>query len=341
MIAGPCVAGAPWAFGRVEEGGSAVPRYNAGETRHARMAPFWWPWKGPGAGGGGESGGDVDPGLRFVLGSDHLGRSVLARAVAGGVVSLGVGVSAAVIGVTIGTLYGAVAAYAGGRVDGLMMRAVDVLYGLPYVLLVVLISVAGDSVIEEYGSRGQERAAWVGARVEEGMGRAEAMGASMEAVPPRRIDASVRAGLDVALLLGAIGGVSWLTLARVVRGEVLSLKGRAYVEAARISGAGWWWVLWRHLMPGLMGPVVVYGALLVPQAMLQESFLSFLGLGIEPPLPSWGGLAADGLSEVNPYRSHWWLLAVPCGLLAGTLVALNMAGEAWRRRLESGRGVGG
>lgn len=339
LIAVPCVVTLPWTLG-VARGGDAggegarslgVARYNAGDTGDALVAPL-----------------EASAGERsYLLGSDRLGRSVLIRSLTGGGISLAVGLAAAVLSVTIGTLWGAIAAYAGGRTDAVMMRIVDVLYGLPYVLLVVLLAVASDAVVEEYAARTRERAAWVDRELE---ARAEArpmepavsrgsealtaeslLAEALAAVPPRRISAAQRSALDVATLLFAIGAVSWLTLARVVRGEVMSLRTRAYVDAARVAGAGPVWIFTRHLLPGLVGPIVVYGTLTVPQAILQESFLSFLGIGIKPPLPSWGNMAADGLSEVNTYKSHWWLLAVPTVLLAVTLVAMNLLGEGLRR----------
>ncbi len=123
-------------------------------------------------------------------------------------------------------------------------------------------------------------------------------------------------------------------MSRVVRGQVLSLKSRPFVEAARAAGASPARIFVRHLLPNLVGPIVVYATLTVPQAILQESFLSFLGIGIKPPLPSWGNMASDGLSELNAYRSHWWLLVTPCAMLALTLLALNFLGEALREMLD-------
>jgi len=244
----------------------------------------------------------------FLLGSDLLGRSVLVRVLTGGGISLGIGIAAALLSVTIGTLYGAIAGYAGGAVDGVMMRIVDVLYGLPYILLVVLIAVAVDAFIDDAVAGGLE------------------------------LTTGQRTALDVAALLVAIGGVSWLTMARVVRGQVLSLKNQPFVEAARAVGAPTGRIFARHLLPNLIGPITVYATLTVPQAILQESFLSFLGIGVKPPLPSWGNLAAEGLSELNTYRSHWWLLAVPSVLLGVTLLALNFVGEGLREALDPKRG---
>jgi len=118
---------------------------------------------------------------------------------------------------------------------------------------------------------------------------------------------------------------------------VLSLKNQPFMEAARAMGVGWFGQFRRHLLPNLAGPIIVYATLTVPQAILQESFLSFLGIGVRPPLPSWGNLAADGLSELNPYASYWWLLVFPCVLLAGTLLALNFVGEGLREAMDPRR----
>jgi len=231
----------------------------------------------------------------LLLGTDALGRSVLHRGLLGGSISLGIGLAAAAITVIIGTSWGLIAGYAGGRVDALMMRFVDILYGLPYILLVVLINVALQEPFQQ----------WLGAAV----------------------------GNVVTLLL-AIGVVSWLTLARVVRGQVLSLRSQPFVEAARATGCSTPRILAHHVLPNLIGPIIVYTTLTVPQAILQESFLSFLGIGVQAPLPSWGNLAAAGLTELNPVKSHWWLLALPCVLLGVTLLALNFVGDGLRDRFD-------
>jgi ABC-type dipeptide/oligopeptide/nickel transport system permease subunit len=126
-------------------------------------------------------------------------------------------------------------------------------------------------------------------------------------------------------------------MARVIRGQVLSLKSQPFVEAARALGLSRRRIFVRHLLPNLMGPIIVYATLTVPQAILQESFLSFLGIGVKPPLPSWGNLAADALVELNPYESNWWLLAFPCLLLGSTLLALNFVGEGLREALDPKR----
>jgi ABC-type dipeptide/oligopeptide/nickel transport system permease subunit len=250
-----CLGSLPWTTAPVGEGAGAVPRYNAGDPRDARLAPDWF----GGAGDGTEAEAAED--RRSLLGTDHLGRSVFVRALTGGGISLGIGLAAALIAVCIGTLYGAVAGYSGGAVDSVMMRVVDVLYGLPYILLVVLLAVASDAVIDEFVTRAQERADWV---YRETIAEAELLGqpvealdragadawraahpveareiesAALEAVPPRRVSQTTRSALDVVTLFLAIGGVSWLTMARVVRGQVLSLKQQPFVEAARAIGA--------------------------------------------------------------------------------------------------------
>ncbi|MBS0192362.1 MAG: ABC transporter permease [Phycisphaerales bacterium] len=340
-----CVFTLPWTLGSTPENGVLVPRYNAGSIDQARRAPFW--------AATGSEGKD-----RFLLGSDALGRSLFIRLLAGGGVSLTIGVAAALLSVCIGALYGAIAGYAGGKVDALMMRIVDVLYGLPYILLVVLLAVAADAVVQEFIGRAGAREAWMHARAEEVL-RAQGKPADgfairqflaskeadpldaegLKAVPARDISQAGRTVLDLGVLLVAIGGLSWLTMARVVRGQVLSLKNQQFVEAARAIGASRRRILFVHLLPNLVGVIAVYATLTVPQAILQESFLSFLGIGVRPPLPSWGNLAAEGLPELNPYQSNWWLLLFPCLLLGMTLLALNFFGEGLREALDPRREV--
>ncbi len=227
------------------------------------------------------------------MGYDALGRSLWYRAMLGWLVRLGIGLAAATIAVTFGTFWGAAAALVGGGTDTLMMRVVDVLYGLPYVLLVILLKVG----LEE----------------------------------PLRSLLGNRAELaNIVILFVAIGSVSWLTPARVVRGQVLSLTRQAFVEAARAGGAGNLRILWRHLLPNVVGPVLVCATLVVPQAILQESFLSFLGIGVRAPMPSLGRLAADGVQAVNTFVGFWWLITFPCVILVATLVALNFVGDGLR-----------
>ena len=235
------------------------------------------------------------------FGTDRFGRSVLARVLLGGAVSLSIGLSAAVIAVFIGTLIGGLSGFVGGRLDATLMRIVDILYGLPYILLVVLISVASEGLVRRLGL---DPASWT------------------------------RQLLNVITLLVAIGGVGWLTTARVIRGQVLSLREQPFMEACRAQGMAPTRQFIRHLLPNLVGPIVVYGTLAVPAAILSESFLSFLGIGVQEPLPSWGNLASEGLGELNTVRSHWWLLLWPCLFIAATLLSLNLIGDRLKARFD-------
>ncbi len=255
-----CVATLPW----------SAQRYDAQHLEAARRSPAESP----------------------PIGTDLLGRPLWARCAFGGVISLVVGLAAAAISVVVGVSWGTLAGMAGGRTDALLMRFVDILYGLPYILLVILIKMAFEN-------------------------------------PLRMLLGGARAA-NIVILFVAIGAVSWLTMARVIRGQVLSLKAQPFVEAARAMGVGPVGILWRHLLPNLVGPIVVYATLTIPQAILQESFLSFLGIGVQPPVPSWGNLAADGVTAINNVESFWWMLVFPCGLLSVTLLGLNFLGDGLR-----------
>jgi oligopeptide transport system permease protein len=223
------------------------------------------------------------PSAEHWFGTDGLGRDLLARCLVGGRVSLAVGLVGTLVSVIIGVAYGAIAGYKGGRTDNLMMRCVDVLYGLPYILFVVLIMAM--------------------------MGR--------DISPTQRI---------IAMFI-ALGAVQWLTMARIVRGEVVALRERAFVEAARAAGARHGRILFRHIVPNLAGVVIVYTSLTVPQIMLQEAFLSFLGLGVQQPLPSWGSLIRDGAEVIG---DTWWLVVLPGGMFTTVLFALNFIGDGLR-----------
>lgn len=223
------------------------------------------------------------PSSAHPFGTDLKGRDLLSRTLMGARLSFAVGLAATVVSMVIGVAYGAASGYAGGRVDALMMRAVDVLYGLPYIFLVILLMAVSRSVVN--------------------------------------------------LFIG-LGAVQWLTVARIVRGRVLELKRRDYAVAARALGASPLRVAACHLVPNLLGPVVVYAALTVPSVMRQEAFLSFLGLGVQPPEASWGSLAAEGVAAVTPVRSCWWLVAFPGGALGMSLLALGLVGEALRDSLD-------
>ncbi|MFM8817100.1 MAG: ABC transporter permease [Phycisphaerales bacterium] len=297
-IVAACVLSMPWSFGRVRVGEVEGPRDAASNLQLNLQPPAWMRLDDDQRArrDAAEAAGEYVPG-RF-LGTDALGRDALARLLAGGIFSIAVGLAAASIAVTIGTLWGALAGYAGGRTDALMMRTVDVLYGLPSILLVVLLSVAAEGIAARLGG------------------------------------GSLPQGAGILVLFVAIGGTSWLTMSRVIRGQVLSLRAQPFMEACRATGVPAHRQFMRHLLPNLVGPMVVYATLAVPAAILSESFLSFLGIGVREPVPSWGSLASAGLSEVNLVVSRWWLLAAPCAMIAATLVSLNFIGDSLRARYD-------
>jgi oligopeptide transport system permease protein len=230
--------------------------------------------------------------LHGLFGTDKKGRSMLGRVLFGGTISLSVGIAAASIAVVLGVSVGLVSGYRGGWTDAILMRMVDVLYGLPYILLVLLFKIALE--------------------------------------PPLKLVLSSSTASMVVMFL-AIGMVSWLTMARVIRGQVLSIRAQPFIEAARAVGLPETRIFLRHVLPNLVGPITVYATLTIPSAILQESFLSFLGVGVDPTLPTWGGLAAENrdaaLNTVNP---QWWMLLFPCGVLALTLLCLNFLGDGLR-----------
>ena len=254
------------------------------------------------------------PSAQYLLGTDALGRSVLWRCLLGGAISLSIGLAAATLAVGIGTAWGMCSGYFGGRLDSFMMRFVDVMYCLPYILLVVLLSVALQPLMVDLLSADQS--------------------GGSAASEPDAVLLSPASIANVLTLLIAISAVSWLTMARVIRGQVLSMRSQAFMEAGRALGLPTWRLMLRHMLPNLIGPIVVYATLAVPQAILQESFLSFLGIGIRPPLPSWGTMASDGLAHINLIQPRYWLILWPCLLLGLTLLALNFLGDSLRDRYD-------
>jgi len=229
------------------------------------------------------------------LGTDSKGRDVLARIVWGSRVSFLVALCAGLTSLVIGVAFGAVSGYAGGRVDEFLMRVVDALQSLPFVFVVIF-------VITLAGAWKQELLA---------------LGVSRE-----------------VLLYVLVGAVSWLTMARIVRGQVLALRSAEFVLAARALGASHLRILWVHVLPSILPVVIVYLTLSVPSILLMESFLSFLGLGIEPPRVSWGLLAADGADALNPLRIPWWLVVFPAAAMGAVLLALNVLGDELRDALD-------
>lgn len=284
-----CVLGLPYSCRPAP--GSSLPRYEATNADAALQPPFWTSAIATAS----------DRGLESWLGTDRLGRDLLSRLLLGTSISLLVGLAAAAIAVVLGTSYGMIAGVAGGRIDATLMRIVDILFGLPSILLVVLLAVGVQGVLD----------------------RAEI-----------HLATAGQQAVNILTLLVAIGSVSWLTMARVIRGQTLSLRRQPFMEACRALGLPPWRQFVFHLLPNLLGPIIVYATLSVPAAILSESFLSFLGIGIREPVPSLGNLAASGLSELNRYHSRWWLLLWPCLTLAIILLSLNFLGEALRERFD-------
>lgn len=219
------------------------------------------------------------------LGTDAEGHDMVARILFGLGVSLLVGAAATLTAVTIGVLYGATAGFLGGAIDGVMMRFVDILYAIPFVLFVIVL------------------------------------------VTVVHVQDPVS---NVLLIFVAIGAVEWLTMARIVRGQTLALRNKEFVEAARAAGAGPMQIVTRHIVPNVLGPVVVFATLNVPVIILAESFLSFLGLGIRPPLTSLGALISDGVQ----YTQAPWMLISPAAVMLVTLLALNLLGDGLRDALD-------
>src|SRR6267154_288683 len=219
------------------------------------------------------------PTAKHWFGTDVHGRDLLSRVLYGAQISLLVGTVGASVSLVIGVLWGAIAGYAGGRVDSVMMRFVDILYSMPSIIFVIVLITTLEGALKHWltaiGSPGLEKSA------------------------------------RLLFLFVGLGAVSWLTMARIVRGQVLSLRQRAFVEASRALGAGPIRILARHIIPNILGIVIVYITLTVPAVILYESFLSYLGLGIQPPMASWGSLIAEGASQLNPIRIYWWLIVFP------------------------------
>ncbi len=246
----------------------------------------------------------MSPSLQHLMGTDDQGRDMFARVLQGGRISLMVGIISTAVSLIFGVSYGATAGYLGGRIDNLMMRIVDILYAIPYILIViVLLSVFG-------GPSTPEWIKWLSTT----LGGAGKQGLS-----------------QIFLLFFALGLVSWLTMARVVRGQILSLKNQEFVMAARATGVSSFGIIFRHLVPNALGPVIVYATLTVPSVMLTEAFLSFLGLGVQPPFASWGSLAADGIKNITIFP---WQLIFPGVTMALTLFSLNFLGDGLRDALD-------
>ena len=221
------------------------------------------------------------PSAQHWLGTDTLGRDLLVRTLTGGRVSLGVGLAATFVALTIGVVYGAVAGFVGGKHDAFMMRVVDIMYSLPFPIFVILLMVFF--------------------------------------------------GRNIILLFVAIGAVEWLTMARIVRSQVMAVKRMEFIEAARSLGYGRRRIIFRHILPNILGPIIVYTTLTIPGVMLLEAFLSFLGLGVQPPMSSWGVLIKDGAEKMEEFP---WLLIFPGTVFSLTLFSLNFLGDGLRDALD-------
>ena len=221
------------------------------------------------------------PSAKHWLGTDTLGRDLLTRIMYGGRISLMVGFLATMVSLVIGVLWGTIAGFAGGRVDAVMMRIVDIIYALPFIIFVILIMVIF--------------------------------------------------GTSIILLFLAIGAIEWLTMARIVRGQVLSLRRQEFIEASIAMGIPNWQIIIKHLIPNVLGIIIVYCTLTIPQVMLVEAFLSFLGLGVQPPMSSWGLLIRYGVESMEEYP---WLMIFPGLVLSVTLFSLNFLGDGLRDALD-------
>jgi len=221
------------------------------------------------------------PSSEHLLGTDTLGRDLLTRMMYGSRISLMVGFLATSVALIIGVIWGTIAGFSGGKTDAIMMRIVDTLYGIPFIILIILLMVIF--------------------------------------------------GRNLVLLFLAIGAVEWLTMARIVRSQVLNLSRQEFILSAEAMGVSKLSIIFRHLIPNAMGPVIVYATLTVPQIMLLESFLSFLGLGVQPPLSSWGLLIRDGAVSMEEY---WWLLIFPSLAFSLTLFSLNFIGDGLRDAID-------
>jgi peptide/nickel transport system permease protein/oligopeptide transport system permease protein len=251
-------------------------------------------------------------GSLHLCGTDVNGQDLFYRLLTGARVSLGIGLLGAVISLIVGTVYGMVAGFAGGRVDAAMMRFVDVIYSVPRLLFIMVFISALDSYLKV------------------GLDGARLWAQEHQWLWLERRMGSLLPYSKLLVMVISLGLVEWLTMARIVRGQVLVLREMAFVTAARAMGQSAFAILRKHLLPNLTTIVLTYLTLTIPAVIIDESFLSFLGLGIEDPAASWGSLLKDGAQVINPIESKWWLLAFPAVLMSISLLALNFLGDGLR-----------
>lgn len=245
--------------------------------------------------------GATSPSAQHWLGTDPLGRDLLTRILSGGRVSLAVGLTATLVSLLIGVAYGATSGFLGGRADAIMMRIVEILYALPFIILVIILIVVLEPVFKHpnmaglvslFGGEGQ---------------------------------------IKLVVLFMVIGAIEWLTMARVVRAQVMTLRQQDFVSAALALGVPKWKIILRHLVPNCLGPVIVYSTLTIPAVMLLEAVLSFLGLGVQAPFASWGSLIQEGADNME---TRPWMLVFPALFFSSTLFCLNFLGDGLRDALD-------
>ena len=233
--------------------------YETTQLAYGAQAPSWTHW----------------------FGTDELGRDILIRTLIGGRISIGVGFAATVVALVIGVVYGMIAGYNGGRIEATMMRFVDMLYALPFTIIVILLTVL--------------------------------------------------LGRSILLIFLAIGAVEWLTMARIVRGQTKALRKQTFIDAAIVGGVPTRLILGRHILPNLLSPVIVFTTLTIPAVILLESVISFLGLGVQPPMSSWGMLINEGAVKLDIYP---WMLIFPALFFSLTIFAFNFVGDGLRDALD-------
>lgn len=258
---------------------------------------------------------NLGPSAMHWFGTDHLGRDILSRVLYGGRVSIAVGLITTMVSVSIGVCWGAISGYAGGKMDTVMMRIVDILYALPFLIIVILLGKTIEPMTANLTT-------WIVTAI-------SGHGATTSQINDTR--AWVEPITTLIPLFIAIGALSWLTVSRIVRAQVQSVAKQEYVEAARSLGLGPGRILFRHILPNTLGPIIVYSTLTVPSVMLLEATMSFLGMGVRPPHSSWGILIDEG---ANRMISNLWLLFFPTLFFATTLFSLNFLGDGLRDALD-------